>query len=137
MNPYESPQQAEPTVSRSPLVVRVVWVLPGAALGLLIGRAGSWFLWQFFYSIGSRVISDELYVELEPTVCLAGAVAGAVSGAVVALLTGSRSFICIPAQHVAGVVCGMSLSNASRRIRWAITPAPLATTIGALIVSGL
>ncbi len=127
MNPYESPQQIEPSVARSPLVVRVAWILPGAVLGLLLGRAGSWFVWQFIYSIGSRVISDALYSELESTVCLAGTVVGAVSGAAVGLLTGPRSLICIPAQHVAGVVCGMIGSN------WGWQPGLLAYFVGQLL----
>lgn len=51
-----------------------------AIVGALFGMIGSWLVWNFLYGIGSRVISDEQFVNYANEVQLWGAIAGAISG---------------------------------------------------------
>lgn len=50
--------------------------------GYPIGMVCAAMLWNFFYSIGSSVISDEIYVSLGPKVMQFGGLASALLGAI-------------------------------------------------------
>jgi hypothetical protein len=69
----------------------------------LAGIAGSWFVWNFIYGIGSRVISDDIHFQLHDAVVRGGGIAG-VSVALAAQLLLRR-----PAPEVLGIVHAMAV----------------------------
>lgn len=109
-NPYESPELIE-DVKQNPLreafLKRVVWIIPCGIVGMALGSIGAWLLWNYFYGIGSSVISDETYAQFEGDVGRYGAIAGGISGMILACLFGLRGLIILLPQHITGVICGM------------------------------
>jgi hypothetical protein len=87
------------------LTASVGFALLGAAFGLF----GAALVWQFIYSIGSSVVTDELHYQLEGTVGAWGAVAGACSGFVIAVANSRPpdAFILFVVLHVCSVLVGM------------------------------
>ncbi|HTK77852.1 MAG TPA: hypothetical protein VL371_21470 [Gemmataceae bacterium] len=76
----------------------------------MLGFFGAALVWQFIYSIGSSVVSDELHYELAGTVSAWGTVAGACSGFAVGAVANTRAvaaFIAFAVLHVSAVLAGM------------------------------
>ena len=62
-------------------------VATGICFGALLGLTGAWLVWNFVYSIGSRVIKDEHFAAWESSVAWSGCGVGAFSALLVALLS--------------------------------------------------
>ena len=73
------------------LLVRLATAIACCCFGFVLGRVGAWLVWGFIYGIGERVITDELYAQLEVDVVHWGGIAGACSGFAVGCLPGILS----------------------------------------------
>ena len=60
-------------------------VAASTCFGALLGLTGAWLVWNFVYSIGSRVIEDEHFAAWESSVAWSGCGVGAFSALLVAL----------------------------------------------------
>jgi hypothetical protein len=81
-----------------------------ASVGAAIGFFGAGLVWQFIYSIGSSVVSDDLHYELAETVSAWGAVAEACSGFAVGAVANTGAVaasIAFALLHFCAVLAGM------------------------------
>lgn len=93
------------------VAVRLAWAVLGMLVGSLLGRFSGWFVWNYIYGIGGRVISDETYAALENDVCFWSMVAGAGTGLLAGFVLANRSVGVLFAQHLAGVAAGMFFAS--------------------------
>ena len=63
-------------------MTHLIFAVLGSAMA---GIIGAWLVWQYIYSIGARVVTDQMYNQLSDRVSLSGAIAGAIAGLAVAL----------------------------------------------------
>src|SRR5687767_9817040 len=83
--------------------------------GAVLGYATAWFVWQFIYGIGSRVVSDQEHYELLSVVPGWGALAGACSGLAVCCLPSGRRMSSFATVHGLSALCGMYAGSSGWR----------------------
>ena len=115
-NPYESPKvpvftadgsdRQSDTAQQAPYRRSIARVFANALIAGIMGTVGAFLVWNYTYSIGDRVISDQVYDELHRIVCLSGCVFGAVSGTIVSLLRNRRVVGTLLLQVSVGLVLG-------------------------------
>ncbi|MEX0610761.1 MAG: hypothetical protein WD738_08425 [Pirellulales bacterium] len=91
------------------LPIRIVLSMSFSVMGTWFGYAGACFVWGYIYSIGSTVITDELYDHLYSDVGRWGAIAGACSGLAIGIMPVKLPFIIFTflLAHSASVFSGM------------------------------
>ena len=72
----------------------------------LAGVVGSFLVWNFIYSIGARVITDEMYANLHDTVVFWGGVAGALVGFSAVLLQRRPALKVLAIAHALATLAG-------------------------------
>ncbi len=72
----------------------------------LAGVTGAFLVWDFIYSIGSRVVTDEIHYQLSDSVTRWGGVAGAVAGLAVVLLLRRPAPGVLVGCHALAIVAG-------------------------------
>jgi hypothetical protein len=72
----------------------------------LLGIVGAFLVWNFIYSIGSRVVTDEIYEHLHDRVTTCGGIAGALVGLAVILLLRRPAPGVLAAGHALAPVAG-------------------------------
>jgi hypothetical protein len=84
-------------------------------LGWLFGYVGAWFVWNYIYGIGSRVVTDELYEKLHDDVCFSCGIAGICSGLAIGFLPGRRPLVVFNfvLAHLLSVVVGAAAGHTS------------------------
>ena len=85
---------------RSPLRVAALTFSGG-----LLGLVGAWGVWNFVYSIGSRVIDDDHFAAWESSVSWSGCGVGTF-GAFIAGILSRSDFGWLVSQHVLAVIIG-------------------------------
>jgi hypothetical protein len=71
------------------------------------GKVSAFIVWGYIYGIGSRVVTDEIYEQLEPDVCWWGAVAGACSDLAINVLPRLWPLGAFVMVHVGSVLAGL------------------------------
>ncbi len=75
------------------------------------GYVGAWFVWNFIYGIGSRVVTDELYADLREIIPYRGAIAASIIGAVACCLPVRYGLLGLVATHILAVMAGVIGGN--------------------------
>jgi hypothetical protein len=81
--------------------------ISSAALGYLLGTVGSWFVWNCIYSMGFRVVSDEIYEELQSDVVLWGSAVGAFIGFTIGAVSRKWRLGSVMGVHALSVFAGL------------------------------
>ena len=105
-HPSALPAAGSKSPPRSALTGPFVNVVLCAALGHFLGRITSWLLWQYMYSVGFRMISDEDYEELGDDVFLCGSMVGTCVGLAIGACGGTWRMVILLGAQGAGLVAG-------------------------------
>ena len=87
-------------------IIRILQFAASVAGSWLAGRFCASLVWKFIYSIGSRVIEDEIYYRLHDSVALWGGVAGVLFALSIVLLLRRPAFGVLAAGHTLATVAG-------------------------------
>lgn len=88
-------------------------VCAGCIATFILGSISAWFLWNFIYSIGSRVISDENYTNLELKVVLLGGCGSSLLGLSCSLFPPQIAFKWFAAGQLGALLLGCAGGNLS------------------------
>jgi hypothetical protein len=76
------------------------------------GVTGAFLVWNFIYSIGSRVVTDEVHYQLDDSVTRWGGLAGAVAGLAIVVLLRRPAPGVLVGGHALATVAGFSGGSA-------------------------
>jgi len=97
-------------------IIRIVLFAASVAGSWLAGRFCASLVWDFIYSIGSRVIEDDIYYQLHDKVAGWGGVAGVSFALAIALLLRRPALGVLAAGHALATVAGFFGGSVDWRI---------------------
>lgn len=108
MNPYAPPKTANDHSSRvrPRLADRAVWGVAGLLAGGIAGRFTGFLVWNYVYSIGSRVVSDKTHIALEDDVVMWSTIIGVGTGFLIGSLLTRRCIPVLISQYLTGLLTG-------------------------------